>query len=127
MKHAPLFLTALLFFTGCVGARLARLTQPEGRYAPAIHAAGSIGFSPDRAATLRDIAGKTDLTDAEQIYLLEVLEIAGGFSGDKKKVLLALLSNRSVTAPTRKRISEILPKLGLFSGDAKAVADALAG
>ena len=127
MKSTPLLLIILSFVTGCVSTRLAQLPKPEGQYAPAIYAAASVGFSSDRAATLRDIAGKSDITEAEQIYLLETLQITGGFSDDKKEVLLALLGNRAVTDATKRRMSEMLPRLGLFSSDAKAVADALAG
>lgn len=124
---AFLLIVGLSLVSGCMSARLGQLAKPEGRYTPAIYAAASVGFSSDRTATLRDIAAKGDITEAEQIYLLEVLQVTGGFSGDKKGVLLALLGNRAITDAAKKRLSEMLPGLGLFSGDAKAVADALAG
>ena len=127
MKAIPFLLISLSFLTGCVSARLARLPKPDGRYVPAIYATASASFSSDRSATLLKIAAKSDLTEAEQIYLLEVLRITGGFSDDQKNVLLALLRNGAVTPAAKKRMAEILPKLGLFSRDAKAVADALAG
>lgn len=126
MKATGMILFALALLTGCVSARLARLTKPEGRYTPAIFAAASADFSSDRAASLRGIAAKNDLTEAEQLYLIEVLQIAGGFSSDKKEVLLALLSNDAVTAGAKKLLSETLPKFELFSDDTRAVADALA-
>lgn len=128
MKLTSLLLVVLLCVaSGCVSARLAQLQKPDGRYSPAIYAAGSVSFSSDRSAALRDIAAKSDITEGEQIYLLEVLQITDGFSGDKKEVLLALLNNRAITNATKKRLAEILPSLGLFSSDAKVVVDALAG
>jgi hypothetical protein len=127
MKPPALLLLFLLVFTGCASARLAQLPKPDGRYAPAIYAASSVSFSADRTSTLRDIAAKSDLTEAEQLYLLDVMQVTGGFSGDVKAVLLALLKNQAVSQGAKKRVSELLPSLGLFSGDAKAVADALAG
>ena len=127
MKSTASLIIILCFVTGCTSARLAQLPKPDGRYAPAIYAAASVGFSSDRAAALRDIATKSDITEAEQIYLLQVLQITRGFSSDQKEVLLALLGNRATTDATKKRLAEMLPRLNMFSSDAKIVAEALAG
>lgn len=127
MKNLVLILTVTALFTGCTSARLSRISRPDGRYSPAIYAAASIDFSSDRTSTLGDIAAKPDLTEAEQIYLLEVLRVTCGFSADKRDVLLALLNNPAVTDASRSKVADILPKLDLFPKDAKQVVDALVG
>lgn len=126
MKPTPLLLVLLCVASGCVSARLDQVPKPEGHYAPAIRAAGSISISSERTAALSNIAAKNDISEAEQLYLLDVVRVTDGFSGDRKDVLLALLENRATTDRTKKRLAEILPSLGLFSGDAKVVVDALA-
>lgn len=126
MKNILIALITIIALAGCTSARLSKLPKPEGRYSSAIYAAGSIAFSGDRASTLRDIAAKPDITEAEQIYLVEVLQVTDGFSGDKKAVLLSLLKNKAIAEGAKKRLSELLPRLGLFSADAKEVIDALA-
>jgi len=87
-------LFGVFLVVSCSTHQLSNIPRPEGRYAPAIYAAGSAGFSSDRAASLQMIASKSDLTESDQIYLVKVLQHSGGFSSDKKKVLLA--NNRVV-------------------------------
>jgi hypothetical protein len=116
----------LSLLAGCTSVRLSKITIPDGRYSAAIQAAATLSFSADRASTLKEIAAKPDLSEGEQIYLLEVLRITDGFSADKTHVLLSLLGNQAVTAAAKTKVAEILPKLGLFSAEGKEVADALA-
>lgn len=105
-KLPALALIALATLVGCTTAgRVAKLPMPDDKYGAGIYAASSVGFSADRNSTLSDIAAKSDLSEAGELYLLEVLRITGGFSADKKAVLLALLSNRAVTDDVRKRVA----------------------
>ena len=105
---------------------VSKVPVPEGKYSPAIYAAASINFSDERNSALRHIARKSDITEVEQIYILEVLQVTDGFSGDKKAVLLSLLKNQSIAQSAKRKMSELLPKLGLFSDDAKEITIALA-
>jgi len=121
-----IFAVGVFLLSSCSTNHLSKIPRPEGRYSPAIYSAGSAGFSSDRAASLRTIAAKGDLTESEQIYLVKVLKYSGGFSSDKKDVLLALLNNRSVSDFARHAVADAMPYLNLSSSDAKVVADSLA-
>ena len=67
-----------------------------------------------------------ELTEHEQVSLVEAAVAAGGFSGDLADILVTLAGNPSLTLAGRERIAECQEGLGLFSDDRQRLAEALA-
>lgn len=115
----------LVFSTSCIS--FLRDTRPDnltGRHAAAITAADSISFSDDRTSVLKTLAAKPDLTESEQIYLVNVTTDRG-FGEDQADVLVVLAKNPCLTEGARMHLAENLHRVS-FSGERERVASALA-
>ncbi len=116
----------------------ARHPKPEGKYIPAIDAAGQMQGPDQRAETLTDIASQSDLTEPQQLYLvssvgemqrnepISVQRDTGRMtSADTRKVLVTLLRNPVTTRRTKQLVAETLPSLKLSADDERAVTRAI--
>jgi hypothetical protein len=138
MKPAPgLALTLLcLLAPGCMvivgghGSPGDEHYSGRGEHGPmcaAIDVASSISFSDDRAEALREIAVQTDLSEHEQMFLIDATVEAGGFSSDTVEVLITLAANPSLTPEARTHLGRRQHELSLFPSDRKRLATALTG
>lgn len=99
---------------------------PHGPQCPAIQTANGIHLSSERAAALRKIAGAPDLSEHEQMFIVDAA-MKSGFSTDRADVLVALARNPSTTSKTRSYIAQQAEYSGMFSSDQARVSEALAG
>jgi hypothetical protein len=119
------------------GGDTARHPKPEGKYIPAIDAAGQMQGPNQRAETLSDIAAQSDLTEPQQLYLVSsVAEMRWNepvatqrgnrmTSADTRRVLVTLLRNPVTTRRTKQLVAETLPSLKLSEDDERAVTRAM--
>lgn len=119
-------LSAVLFLCGCASYQVSRVPQPQGTHIPAIYAAGQISHAATRSQTLREIAYRKDLTEAELLYMIDLIAIRKGTSEQLKDVLLTILNNPAATYPAKQRVSGVLPNLGMMPLDQKEIVNALA-
>ena len=127
---------------GCSSNRLSKLEKPNEKYSSEILA--SARFSPDeRSKSLQMIASKKDLSETDQLFLIDVIlaqgKFAVGFSikinnngvqaGDSpennKLILLTLIKNEATTDKALDKIADSLHKFRLFPDDKKEILDAL--
>jgi hypothetical protein len=126
-------LATLLLAAGCVVAigggkgPSRHMTQPtaHGPHCADIELARSIDLSSQRNQALARIAALTDLTEHEQIFLVDTVTISDGFSADKTEVLVALAQNPSLTQKARERIAMRIGEADLFSSDVEHISQAL--
>ncbi len=97
----------------------------HGPRCAAIEVAATIQFSSDRQAALGGIAALTDLSEHEQLFLVEATIAGGGFSSDVTAVLVALARNPRLTDAARARLATLQHKASLFSSDRRLLANAL--
>lgn len=119
-------LIGVLGLCGCAGYEVSRVPQPRGVYIPSIYAAGQIRHAATRNQALREIAYRKDLTEAELLYMIDLIAIRKGPSEQIREVLLTILNNPAATFPVRQRISGVVPNLGLTAMDQKEIVHALA-
>ena len=126
-------LAALLLAAGCVVAiggesRPSRhMTQglAHGPHCADIELARSIKFSAERNQALARIAALPDLTEHEQLFLVDTVTISDGFSADKTEVLVALAENPGLTQKARERMAIRIDQADLFSSDVQRISQAL--
>lgn len=90
-----------------------------------IRAARGIRHSSDRRDALENIARRSDLTQVEQLALVDAATGSNMHSSDATKVLIAIVNNQATTIDTRNALAANLRRADLFSSDRKAVTDAL--
>ncbi|GDX99739.1 hypothetical protein LBMAG48_21430 [Phycisphaerae bacterium] len=90
-----------------------------------IRAARSITHSSDRREALLTIAQRSDLTQSEQLALVDVATNGRLYSSDATQVLKAIVNNSTTTIDTRNAIASNLRRADLHSSDRKAVTDVL--
>lgn len=112
-------LAALLASAGCV----VRPKEANGPAADAIEAATTIQLSSERLEVLERIADRDDLSEPEQIYLVNAI-CFGGFGGQQADALITLIRNPLCTSATRQHITKHLRSVA-FSSERKRVAEAL--
>jgi hypothetical protein len=110
---------ALLSLTGCV----AHPRGPHGPSCAAIEAAAKIDLSSHRLIVLRNIAGRPELSQHEQTYLVNAICFAG-VGGEHADALVALIQNPCCTAETRQYISKNLLFV-MYSNERRRVAEEL--
>lgn len=98
--------------------------QPTANWA-SIRAARGISSSGDRRDALIAIAQRTDLTQSEQLALVDAAANGRMASRDATQVFTALVNNPSSTIETRNTLAASLRRADLASSDRKAVTDAL--
>jgi len=142
MKIPMLLIILALACYGCSSNRLSKLEKPNEKYSSEILA--SARFSPDeRSKALQLIASKKDLSETDQLFLIDVIlaqgKFAVGFSikinnngvqaGDSpennKLILLTLIKNEATTDKALDKIADSLHKFRLFPDDKKEILDAL--
>jgi len=100
---------------------------PEGPAGPgrdAIEAARAIDHPSERGLVLERIAQRSDLSQTDQIYLVDVICVSG-FSSNKADALTALVNNPVCTAQTRKHILERLKTTRLLGHDEARAIEAI--
>ena len=136
-KRLLIVLAAASLLTGCAGMEGWR-TKPEGKYVPAIDAASAMEGPDQRTELMVDIASQPDLSEPEQMYLIDAVVKARCSepirdalthrkrmaSADATRILLALLKNPAVTQNTKQKVSNVLPKLSLSEEDIASIARA---
>jgi hypothetical protein len=126
-------LAVLLLAAGCIIAvghdkrPSQHMSQPtaHGPHCADIEIARSIDFSAQRNQALAKIAALPDLTEHEQIFLVDSATISDGFSADKTAVLVALAQNPALTQKARERIAMRIGQADLFSSDVERISQAL--
>jgi len=103
------------------------MTQPtaHGPHCADIELARSIDVSSQRNQALARIAALPELTEHEQIFLVDSATISDGFSADKTAVLVALAQNPSLTQKARERIAMRIGEADLYSSDVERISQAL--
>ncbi|HZL99816.1 MAG TPA: hypothetical protein VFD43_06155 [Planctomycetota bacterium] len=105
----------------------AHMSQP-GAHGPRcadIELSRSIEFSGPRADAQKRIAALADLTEHEQLFLVDTVAVSEGFSSNKTDVLVVLARNPALTQAARERISLRVPRADLFSSDVERISQAL--
>ncbi len=100
---------------------------PKGPHGPArdaIEAARAIDHPSERGLLLERIAQRRDLSQTDQIYLVDVICVSG-FSSNKADALTALVDNPVCTAQTRKHILKRLKTTRLLGHDESRVVEAI--
>jgi hypothetical protein len=121
---ASLVLTLLLL--GCGVARSHyESTKDHGPRCAAINGADASEYVADRAPALRRIAEHPDLSEHEQLFLIDVATDGNGFSSDTADLLMLIAGMPYLTKASRARMIERLDHAGLFPGDKRRVAAAL--
>lgn len=110
----------LVALSGCYVPRPRGATGPN---ADAIEAANSVDLESERLPLLKDIARRRNLTQAEQIYLVDSICHAG-FGGEQGPAMIALLENPCCTEMTRKHVAKKL-RFIMFSDQRRSVAEVL--
>jgi hypothetical protein len=118
---------------GCI--IVAKTTEPEYVVVPAeaqqtanwasIRAARGIANSGERRESLISIAQRGDLTQSEQLAIVDAATTGRMASRDATQVLTAIVSNPTTTIETRNALASNLRRADLSSSDRKAVTDAL--
>ena len=126
---------AVLALPGCIvsigggggAAPSAHMSQPgaHGPHCADIELSRSIEFSGPRAEAQERIAVLPELTEHEQLFLVDTVAVDDGFSSDKADVLVALARNPGLTQAARERISLRVPQADLFSSDVERISQAL--
>lgn len=115
----PVFLFALAL-AGCA----VRPSGPRGPASAAIEAAVTIDLETERLPVLKKIAGRRDLSQNDQLYLVNAV-CHGGFGGDQADALVTLIENPVCTQETREYIAKKL-RFVMFSSERRRVVEALA-
>lgn len=100
-----------------------RPRDATGPTASAIEAALTIDFPSDRLRVLGRIAAQEQLSQSEQVYLVDAVCV-GGFGDDQADVLVTLIESPCCTQQTCDHIVDRLPWCGL-GGAKERVVDAL--
>ena len=90
-----------------------------------IRAARGISSSGERRDALIAIAQRSDLTQSEQLALVDAASSSRMASRDATQVFTAIVNNPSTTIETRNTLAASLRRADLASSDRKAVTDAL--
>lgn len=98
--------------------------QPTANWA-SIRAARGISSSGERRDALVAIAQRADLTQSEQLALVDAAANGRMASRDATRVFTAIINNPSSTIETRNTLAASLRRADLASSDRKAVTDAL--
>jgi hypothetical protein len=126
---AAVALPACIVSIGGDGEESSHLSRhvAHGPHCADIALAQSIEFSGQRAEALARIAALPDLTEHEQLFLVDAATVSDGFSANKADVLVALARNPGLTQVARERMAERVPHADLFSGDVERISKALLG
>jgi hypothetical protein len=126
---------ALLLLVGCVvaigggeGRSASGHMSQAGAHGPRcadIELARSIEFSGPRCEALARVAALPDLTEHEQLFLVDATAIDDGFSSNKADVLVVLARNPGLTQAARERMAQRVPQADLFSSDVERISRAL--
>lgn len=136
-RAAPALALALaLLLPGCVvaigddvGSRRTsmhmRQKTAHGPHCADIELARSIEFSTERSQALQRVAALPDLSEHEQLFLVDAATVSDGFSSDKTDVLVALAHNPALTQAARERMAVRVQGAELFSSDVQRISQAL--
>ena len=127
---------------GCASHRLSELEKPNEKYSSEILASARL-WPEDRSKALQLIASKEDLSETDQLFLIDVILAQGKFAvgfnfkinnngiqaGDSpennKLILLTLIKNEATTDKALDKIADSLHKFRLFPDDKKEILDAI--
>jgi len=101
------------------------MATAHGPHCADIELTRSIEYSGDRAKAQERIAALPDLTDHEQLFLVDTVLVSDGFSSDKADVMVVLAKNPALTQAARERIALRVPQADLFSSDVQRISQAL--
>ena len=90
-----------------------------------IAAATDIDFSSERSAVLGEFASRSDLTEHEQIFIMDVVVEHDGFSDDNASVLTTLARNPRLTETARLDVGRRMRHVTMFASDRAEVVRAL--
>ena len=112
--------------TGCIVVGVERNNSPQAVAVPSttadsvtfaeIDAAAKLDFENARVSALIPIAGRTNLTAASQVYLINTSMKRLDFDNDKITVLKTLINNQAFCNPAKQTILTSLGKLS-FDND----------
>lgn len=127
-------LLGFALLAGCSSSSDVRTRSPSehmahptahGPHCADIELARAIGMSSARSEALVRIAVLTDLTEHEQIFLIETVTVSEGVSTHKADVLVALAGNPSLTQKARERMAVRVTEADLLSVDVERISQAL--
>ncbi len=116
---ALVLLAGAMTGAGCV----TRPKEAKGPAADAIEAALTVNLSSERLILLERIAGRDDLSQVDQIYLVNAI-CHGGIGGEQADALITLINNPRCTTQTRRHIASKLRHV-YYSTERRRVAEAL--
>jgi len=119
-RMVVLGLLVLMIVTGCA----MRPKGTPGPACPAIDAAVTIDQPSERLEMLEEIATRRDLSENDQIYLVNAI-CGSGFSAGRANALVALLENPCCVEPAWEHVREKLKVTRLLGSDKRRVIDAL--
>jgi hypothetical protein len=102
------------------------VVRPDGTPGPhsvEIEAASTLYWSGHRGEVFEMIAMKPDLTEHDQLFLINAI-LAGGNSDDQANAIATLVANPCLTPKARRHIIDNLDRI-YFSSDRKLVVSAL--
>lgn len=108
-----------------VGCYVFRPLGPRGPASAAIEAASTIDLEPERLPVLEGIARRRDLSQNDQLYLVNAI-CHGGFGGQQAEALITLIDNPVCTQQTREYIAGRL-RFVMYSVERRRVVEALIG
>jgi len=100
-------------------------TSAHGARCSEIAIAAGVDFSSERSGALGSIAARPDITEHEQLFVLDALAAGDGFSSDDTAVLVALARNPALSDATRNELGRRIGDFDLYSSDRVRVATAL--
>lgn len=115
---------ALLVCAACAAPQ--PVVRPDGTPGPnsvEIEAASTLYWSGHRAEVFEMIAMKPNLTEHDQLFLVNAI-LAGGNSDDQANAIATLVANPCLTPKARRHIIDNLERI-YFSSDRKLVVSAL--
>ena len=111
-------------YTGCAPKKPGpRPTGEPGRYGQEIEVAAQLTWSDHKAESFQMIAMKPDLSEHDQLYLINAI-LHDGDSDDQAYTLALLVANPCLTDKARHYIVQNLHRIH-FSSDRKVVVQAL--
>ncbi|OGX07637.1 MAG: hypothetical protein A2Z88_10575 [Omnitrophica WOR_2 bacterium GWA2_47_8] len=128
IRYKILLLSTLAFLIFAAEKPVASAeTTSTGKYVLRIEAASAMNFSDSKKEAYIAIVQQPDLSEEDQIYLIDKLASDSGSSSDSADVIIVLLQNSAVTNFTKDMIASKLPEMNLFDEDVKKINNALMG
>lgn len=121
----------LLMLSGCVVVSRDSTTysrkppKADGPNAGTIHGATHLGYMSDRARLLKDVAGRDNLTDSEQLLIIDAAARTELYLSDRSDILLTLAKNPRFAPCARNTLGEDLHQIDLYESDRVRIVEAM--